>query len=160
MLLSPGSADGCQLMMKELAHHYSHYFNRDLGRSGPLWGGRYYSCIAESSLYVLACYRYIELNPVRAGLVRQPAEYRWSSHGANAEGQASSLVAVSAHEELLALGTDDAARRGSYKNLFSDSLDETLLRRIRKATAGGLPLASETFKARIASAGSVSDTSV
>jgi putative transposase len=143
LLLSPGSADGCQVMMKELGHRYSQYFNRAYGRAGPLWGGRYYSCIAESALYVLACYRYIELNPVRAGLVAHPAEYRWSSHRVNAEGKDGCLI--SPHEEFLALGTQEHARRHAYKTLIADALDETLLKRIRESTVGGYPLASETF---------------
>jgi putative transposase len=130
-------------MMKELGHRYSQYFNRTYGRTGPLWGGRYYSCIAESALYVLACYRYIELNPVRAGLVTHPSEYRWSSHRVNANGQEDSFI--SPHDEFLALGAQETTRRLSYKTLFVDSLDEALLERIRESTVGGYPLASEAF---------------
>jgi putative transposase len=135
-------------MMKELGQRYSQYFNRTYGRSGPLWGGRYYSCIAESALYVLACYRYIELNPVRAGMVRHPGEYSWSSYRANAEGNDDWLV--SPHQEFLALGAEEAARRRSYKNLFSESLEPLLLERIRESTVGGYPLASEAFKIELA----------
>ena len=135
-------------MMKELGQRYSQYFNRTYGRSGPLWTGRYYSCIAESALYVLACYRYIEQNPVRAGIVRHPADYKWSSYLANAEGVADSLI--SPHQEFLALGVERESRRCAYKNLFTDTLEPPLLTRIRESTLGGYPLASETFSAELA----------
>jgi len=137
-------------MMKELGQRYSQYFNRTYGRSGPLWTGRYYSCIAESALYVLACYRYIELNPVRAGMVGNPAEYRWSSYLANAEGVEDRLT--SPHQEFLALGVERDARRRAYKDLFSSALESPLLTRIRESTLGGYPLASEGFKVEKAAA--------
>jgi hypothetical protein len=73
-------------------------------RSGTLWEGRFRSCLAQSDDYVLACYRYIELNPVRAERVRHPREYRWSSYRANAEGKMDELV--SPHEEYRRLGRE------------------------------------------------------
>ena len=143
LLLSPESTDGCQALMKELGQCYAQYFNRTYARTGPLWGRRYYSCIAESAQYVLACYRYIELNPVRAGMVADPSEYQWSSHRVNAGAREDSLI--SPHEEFLALGTEESTRRPSYKALFADALNEKLLERIRVSTVGGYPLASEAF---------------
>jgi putative transposase len=148
LLLSPSCSESCQTMMKELAQRYSQYFNRTYARSGPLWTGRYYSCIAESAVYVLACYRYIEMNPVRAGIVGHPAEYKWSSYLANAEGVDDRLT--SPHQELIALGDGQAARQHAYKNLFGEALEPPLLVRIRESTLGGYPLASEEFKAQIA----------
>ena len=136
------------MMMKQLGHRYAQYFNRSYGRSGPLWGGRYYSCIAESAYYVLACYRYIELNPVRAGLVRLPGDYRWSSHSANTEGAAGEML--SPHKEFLALGVDEEARRRVYGFLFAEQIETALLKRIREATVGGYPLASNAFKEAVA----------
>lgn len=147
LLLSPEAAEGCQGMMKELGQCYAQYFNRTYGRTGPLWGRRYYSCIAESAQYVLACYRYIELNPVRAGLALHPAEYCWSSYRINAQGQDDRLI--SPHQEFLALGTEESTRRASYESLFLYALDEKLLERIRQSTIGGYPLASEGFGARL-----------
>jgi putative transposase len=146
LLLSPSSGDGCQLMMKGLAQRYSLYFNRTHGRCGALWGGRYYSCIAESALYVLACYRYIEMNPVRAGMTSHPAGYRWSSYRSNANGYDDGLVTP--HDEFLALGTEELKRRRAYEGLFNESLELAVVERIRASTAGGYPLASDSFKAK------------
>jgi len=71
LLMTPDSSDACGYLM------------RRHGRTGTLWEGRFRSCVAESARYVLACYRYIELNPVRAGMAGHPAAYAWSSHAAN-----------------------------------------------------------------------------
>ena len=134
-------------MMKQLGHRYAQYFNRRYGRSGPLWGGRYYSCIAESARYVLACYRYIESNPVRANLVPDPGSYRWSSYTVNADGAGGGFL--SPHEEFLALGVSDESRREAYKGLFTGRIEPSLFARIREATLGGYPLVSETFKSEM-----------
>lgn len=83
LLLTPGSPDSCTGLMRDLGQRYVQYFNRRHRRSGTLWEGRFRSCVAESARYVLACYRYIELNPVRAGLVSDPRAYPWSSFRAN-----------------------------------------------------------------------------
>jgi REP element-mobilizing transposase RayT len=84
ILLTPPSANACALMMHQLAGGYSTYFNRRYKRTGVLWQGRFCSCAVDSASYVLACYRYIELNPVRAALVEKAEDYRWSSYRATA----------------------------------------------------------------------------
>lgn len=150
LLISPKTAEAGKAMMKHLGQRYAQYFNRTSGRTGPLWDGRYRSCVAESARYVIACYRYIELNPVRAGIVNHPARYRWSSYRANAEGHDDGFI--SPHAEFLGLGIDLEARRRAYTVLVGDALDPSLIERIRTATNGGYPLASETFKAEIAAA--------
>ena len=96
---------------------------------------------------MLACYRYIELNPVRACLVAKPDDYRWSSFRANSGGRAESLL--SPHPEYLALGAHPAARSAAYLGLFEHALEPSLLDSIRKATNGGYPLGSETFKSAV-----------
>jgi putative transposase len=151
LLLTPSSDQGCQGMMKDLGQRYSQYFNRTYGRSGPLWDGRYRSCLAQSALYVLACYRYIELNPVRAGMVAHPAQYAWSSYRANAEGHDDRLATP--HSEFLALGSEAGSRQHGYRMLFDQTLDPLLVESIRASTSGGYPLASEGFKANLAAAG-------
>jgi 4-hydroxyphenylpyruvate dioxygenase len=95
--------------MRDLGQRYVQSFNRHYGRSGTLWEGRYRSFIAESARYVMACYRYIELNPVDAGMVAAPADYPWSSYAANTGTRSDRLV--TAHPEYLALG-NDAERYG------------------------------------------------
>jgi len=74
LLMTPHQADACALVMKQL------------------WEGRFRSCLVGSEQYALACYRYIELNPVRARIVARPREYRWSSYGANAEGRRDEMI--------------------------------------------------------------------
>ena len=149
LLVTPDSVDACGPFMRDLGRSYVPYFNRRYQRSGTLWEGRFRSCIAESARYVLACYRYVELNPVRAAMVSDPADHPWSSHRANIGLQVDdSLVA---HAEFHALSADVAARRAVYKDFFATPLELDLLRTIRKATQGGYPLASEAFKARLGS---------
>jgi putative transposase len=88
--------------------HYVGHVNVRYRRTGTLWGGRYKSCLVDTDRYLLTCYRYIELNPVRAAMVATPGEYRWSSYHANAEGAGDPLVRF--HPEYLRLGHDPAAR--------------------------------------------------
>lgn len=148
ILLTPATSDACTLLMRDLGQRYVQHFNRRYGRTGTLWEGRYRSFIAETARYVLACYRYIELNPVDAGMVNDPATYPWSSYGANTGTRADPLIA--AHSEFLALGSEAAGRHASYARLVADGIEPSLLREIREAEDKGYPLASEAFKADLA----------
>src|SRR5271165_6570053 len=80
LLLTPATASGCGALMKHLGQRYAQHVNRTYRRSGTLWEGRFRSCLTQSEHYLLACQRYVELNPVRAGMVRDPGDYAWSSH--------------------------------------------------------------------------------
>src|SRR6188508_17354 len=100
LLLTPGAAESCTELMRDIGRNYVPYFNRRHERTGTLWEGRFRSCIVDSARYVLACYRYIELNPVRAGLVDRPESYAWSSYRANADGHDDRLTTP--HPELSA----------------------------------------------------------
>lgn len=148
VLLTPRDADGCTVLMRDLGQRYVQYFNRRYRRTGTLWEGRYRSCLVESAQYVLACYRYIELNPVRAGLASNPRDYPWSSHGANVGNRQDPLV--SPHSEYLALGSDPATQRTAYVRLFEDELETTFLSSIRDATKSGFPLVTDSFKSGLA----------
>ena len=75
LLITPENVTACALLMRDLAGCYAGYFNRRHGRSGTLWEGRFGSCVVDSPLYVLGCYRYIELNPVRAGMAGAALDY-------------------------------------------------------------------------------------
>lgn len=144
LLVSPSRADACALLMRDLGRCYVLYFNRRHHRSGTLWEGRFRSCIAESGGYVMACYRYIELNPVRAGMVADPASYAWSSHATNVGLRPDPMVVP--HCEFLALA-NGGSPHATYRGLFAQFLDEGVVRSIREATNGGYPLVSESFKA-------------
>lgn len=144
ILLTPEAADSCTRLMRDLGQRYVPYFNSRHGRTGTLWEGRFRSCLVESPRYVLACYRYIELNPVRAGMVHRPDQYAWSSYKANA--CAAADPHVTDHAEYVALGASHEARERAYRELFAEPIDEPLLAAIRDCTNQGYPLASEAFK--------------
>ena len=150
LLLTPAKADSAGLLMKHLGQRYVQYVNRSYRRSGTLWEGRFRSCLTQTEDYVLACYRYIELNPVRAGMVRQPRDYRWTSYPANADGRRDSLITP--HDQYLRLGREAEARRQAYRALFKAHLDEETVDRIRAATNGNYVLGGSRFEAEIAAA--------
>jgi putative transposase len=143
LLLTPPSVDACIALMRNLGQRYVQYFNKRHARTGTLWEGRFRSCVTESARYVLACYRYIEMNPVRAGMVRTPVEYPWSSHRANIGLKRDALVHP--HVEYLALGGLASTPADSYLQLCGTAIDEALLRRIREATNGGYPIGGDAF---------------
>lgn len=147
LLMTPSTADACAGLMRDLGQRYVQYFNRRHERSGTLWEGRFHSCIAESARYVLACYRYIELNPVDAGMTTHPGDYRWSSYSVNSGTRAD--PSISAHPEYAALGISDEQRQCSYRALFEQEIDEALQQAIEDATNSGYPLASDAFKASV-----------
>ena len=144
LLMTPGAAGACTGLMRDLGQRYVQYFNRRHERTGTLWEGRFKSCLAESAHYVLGCYRYIELNPVRAGMVDHPSAYLWSSHAVNSGMRSDSFV--NPHPEFLALASTEPARCAAYRALVEQRLDPTLLHEIRDAANTGYPLASEAYK--------------
>ena len=148
LLLTPSDTKACATLMRNLGQRYVQYFNRRYERSGTLWEGRPHSCLVESARYVMATYRYIELNPVRAGMVCAPALYEWSSHEANA-GRIDD-PAISPHVEYVALSSDPQARRAAYEQLFQKGDDPRFLAEIREATSGGYPLLGESLKGSLA----------
>jgi putative transposase len=147
LLVTPSAPDTCTVLMRDLGQRYVQYFNRRYERTGTLWEGRFRSCVTESAAYVLACYRYIELNPVRAGMVSHPTAYRWSSYAVNAGARSDPLI--SPHGEFIALGSDCLARQAAYRSLVDEALHPSILDAIRSATNGGYPLVSESFKTRM-----------
>jgi putative transposase len=138
LLLTPHTERACGELMKEVGQRYVQHVNRARGRTGTLWEGRFHSSIAASGRYVLACYRYIELNPVRAGIVADPSDYRWSSHRANAGGEADGVLTP--HPAFVELSDDAAMRRRQYIGLFEASLEPELLDEIRSAARNGRAL--------------------
>ena len=152
LLLTPSSAEACTALMRDLGQRYVQYFNRRHARTGTLWEGRFRSSVVESARYVLACYRYIELNPVRAGMVRHAADYPWSSHTANI-GEAPRTF-LSPHVEFVALGSSVSGCEAAYRLLFESEMETAVIREIREATNGGYPLAGDAFKERLRSSSS------
>jgi putative transposase len=138
LLLTPQSRESCAALMKSLGQHYVQHVNRVQGRTGTLWEGRFWSSVCAAERYVLACYRYIELNPVRAGLSDGPAGYPWSSYRSNAQGERDDLLAP--HECYLALAESPAARRRAYVGLFAWELGFADIDEIRRASRSGRPM--------------------
>jgi putative transposase len=115
-----------------------------------LWEGRYRAAPIDSEAYFLSCCRYIELNPVRAGMVGHPRDYSWSSYRAHALGRADTLV--SDHPLYHALGRSGANRQDAYRKLFHTPLDAGFVDALRGATNGGWALGNDRFKGQIAKA--------
>jgi putative transposase len=150
LLISTERSEAPGALMKGLGQRYVQYVNRTYRRSGTLWEGRYRSCLTQEEDYLLACQRYIELNPVRAGMAEHPAEYRWSSYRANAQGEADALLKP--HPLYEALGPDMASRQAAYRELFRYELEPGLVDEIRRATHGNYALGNDRFATEIAAA--------
>ena len=151
LLVTPNEPDAVSRTMQDVGRRYVQYVNFTYRRSGTLWEGRFKASLVDTQQYFLTCARYIELNPVRAGIAKTPADYAWSSYRHYALGQESGLL--SAHEEYQALGTTDLERQSAYRDLFNTSVDDTgLQQEIRETVNGGWPLGSERFKDEIEAA--------
>lgn len=148
LLVTPMFEDGVSELMKQLGLQYVQYVNKTHGRTGTLWEGRFRSCLVGEEYYFLGCQRYVELNPVRAGLVADPSEYRWSSYRRNALGEANPLIVP--HRLYKRLGDNSQARIEAYRKLFQEPLDSKLVDQIRKYTNGGFVVGSERFQQDIA----------
>jgi len=147
LLITPSMQQSCAVLMRNLGQRYVQYFNRRYRRSGTLWEGRFHSCLVESAQYVVACHRYVERNPVRAGMVRVPRDYPWSSHNGNA-GRADNTI-LTAHPEYEAFGLNPDSRHKAYEALCDLPDEPAFLASIRDATNGGFDLVSERFKSKL-----------
>lgn len=134
-------------IMQSLGRRYVRYVNARYRRTGTLWEGRYRACLVDSDRYLLTCYRYIELNPVRAGMVDAPGEYRWSSFSRNAFGMADDVVTP--HATYVALGSSGEERCRAYRRLFRSAIDHDDIEAIRGHVNQGKVLGSEEFRNRV-----------
>lgn len=147
LLVTPVEARAVSAMMQTLGRNYVAYVNGRYRRTGTLWEGRYKSCLVDSDRYVLICYRYIELNPVRAGMVATPIEYRWSSHRCNAAGETDALIRP--HAQYLALGWASGSACTAYRALFAQGMSDDRLAEIRAYVQQQKALGSARFQAQI-----------
>jgi putative transposase len=144
LIISPFQAGGIGRVMQSVGRRYVRYFNTVHGRTGSLWEGRYRATPIDSERYLMTCHRYIELNPVRAGLSSSPSGYKWSSHSANAFGIADRLI--SPHQLYLALGSNPEARRAAYRSLFRGAIEPSTLEYIRHSVHSQWPLGSSSYQ--------------
>ena len=147
LLLTPRKADSAGQLMKRLGQRYVQYVNRTYKRSGTLWEGRFRSCILQEQQYLFTCQRYIEMNPVRAGMVHHPDEYDWSSYSVNGQGEVSSFIEP--HFLYRKLGLTAVERQQAYRELFKHELDSGEIDKIRKTTNGNFSLGDNRFNAEI-----------
>lgn len=147
LLMTPNFSDSISRCMQSLGRHYVRYFNHRYLRSGTLFEGRFKSSIVQTGPYYLACQRYIELNPVRAGMVADPASYSWSSYRAHALDQRAALWTP--HAEYLALGRTAESRATAYRQLFAQQLSGETVSDIRDALNASLVLGSDRFRKQV-----------
>ena len=171
LLMTPGEQRCIPRAMQWFGAHYAQYFNKCYRRRGSLWEGRYKASLVDTDRYLLLCYRYIEMNPVRAGMVSTPGAYPWSSYRQNAgmeEGvgafaptpdspdsargvRAFALTPeITPHEIFLALGSTTQQRQKAYRALFDEVLDRKTLTEFRRGVEKQRPVGSPEFLLRVA----------
>ena len=121
LLVTPGSPENISKAMRRLAQRYVQHFNKTHGRTGAMWEGRFKSIPVDSARYLLKCQRYIEQNPVRAGIAAQPRDYTWSSYRYNAEGWPSTLVKP--HPTYLEMVGEDGRFADAYRDFLHEVPD-------------------------------------
>lgn len=149
LLITPLHEQSLSKALQMLGRYYVQYYNHCYQRTGTLWEGRYKSTLIDSTSYLLTCMRYIELNPVRAGMAAHPVDYPWSSYAGNALGKPDALL--NSHAEYLQLGKTDTERMAAYRQLFQYHLSEGSINEIREATNKAWVLGNEQFKAQVQS---------
>lgn len=147
LLMTPTDVGQVARVMQALGRRYVRFINDRYHRTGTLWEGRYKACLVDSETYLLSCYRYIELNPVRAAMVPNVEDYPWSSFACNAMGKHDALVRP--HAAYVGLGTDDAARCASYRSLVMQAAAPEELDLIRLYLQRQHALGSCRFRAAI-----------
>lgn len=145
LLATPADEVGLGRMMQWVGRHYVPYFNQKYGRVGTLWQGRYKTTVIDSERYFLTCSRYIELNPVRAGMLSDPGQYRWSSYAHHVGLHPDPLVTD--HALYWALGNTPFAREAAYRDLAQQALTPEQIAALSEATLKGWALGSDQFKA-------------
>lgn len=148
LLVTPTDEQGLSRMMQALGRRYVGWFNHKYERSGTLWEGRFRAALIESEHYFMACLRYIELNPVRAGMVLAGADYRWSSCAHHLGRRHDPLV--SDHALFWALGNTPFERERAYLDLLNQGVTEDERVELTVAVLKGRPLGSVKFLKRLA----------
>ena len=147
LLASPGNNDSISRTLQSLGRNYVQYYNECYGHSGTLWEGRYRATIIDSKHYLLPCSRVIETNPVRAGLVKTPKDYVWSSYQRNAYAKKNELITE--HRIYSQLSATDKAKASAYRALFKKPVSEQELDTIMQATNKGWALGDSKFASKI-----------
>jgi putative transposase len=147
LIATPDTERSIPTMMRKLGARYVPYYNRRYERTGTLWEGRYKSFPIDTERYLLMCVRYVEMNPVRAGIVERPEQYQWSSYRTHAWGVKSSFIQV--HPVMMTLGRDDAERHMTYREFCSEPISPEELTSVRDAVQYGKALGTREFEHRV-----------
>ena len=147
LLVTPSEKVGISRVMQHVGRCYVGYVNWRYQRTGTLWEGRHKASLIDSDAYLLRVYRYIEMNPVRAGMVNHPGKYPWSSFSSNTRIYHDALITP--HDVYLSLADDAAKRVKTYLDLFDQGLSRDELKEIRCALAYNFPLGNDRFKLEI-----------
>ncbi len=147
LLITPSGIPRLSLFMQYIGRRYVPYMNHKYGKSGSIWEGRYKSSLVDVEDYFLTVMRYIELNPVRAGMVEAPGHYRWSSFCHNAGLREISFITQ--HEVYFGLGKTGEERIQAYTSLFDGYIDAEKLKNIGEAWQTGTPLGSDMFREKV-----------
>lgn len=147
LLVTPFHEHGVSHMMQDLGRKYVRYINHEYKRTGTLWEGRFKSSLVDSDHYLLTCMRYIELNPVRASMVKHPGDYQWSSYACNAMGKPNTIL--SSHVIYQQLDNLPESRQFNYRELFNNHIDTEEIHSIRDALNHELVLGRDDFIEKI-----------
>lgn len=147
LLVTPAEAGSLGRMMQAVGRRYVRYINDSARHTGTLWEGRYKASLVDNERYVLACYRYIELNPVRAAMVVAPTDYPWSSYRGNGLGIADALLTQ--HASYRALGADAVSRGNRYREIVAEAIPPDELAAIRLYVQRQRALGSDRFQQQI-----------
>ncbi len=154
ILATPEFEHSISKVFQSVGRRYVQYFNFTYHRTGTFWEGRYRATVVDSEQYLLTLMRYIELNPVRAGMVEHPGDYPWSSHRRNAQGDSGKNAHwIRPHNEYLRLGHDAVERQEAYRELFDSAIPGNDLREIRECTHKGWALGNERFREQVEALG-------
>ncbi|MDB5968219.1 MAG: transposase [Hydrocarboniphaga sp.] len=147
LLMTPAQPGAIGKVLQSVERRYEQYVNTRYRRTGTLWEGRHKASVIDSEQYLLTCYRYIEMNPVRAGMVKHPGDYAWSSYASHAQGQDDALIRD--HACYRQLARTDEERRSAYRQLFRAQLSQAALTEVRDALNQCRVYGSERFKDEI-----------
>jgi len=147
LLMTPSDEHGISKLMSLVGKDYVMYVNRVRRRSGTLWEGRHKSSLVSAEEYLLNCYRYIELNPVRAGIAKSPGDFPWSSYACHALGRPDRLVQD--HSLYMALGRTAVERRQAYREFLGNTSYDREIDAIRAASSRNFPLGDDRFQLQI-----------
>ncbi len=149
LLATPQDETSIPKTLQSVGRRYVQYFDYHYSRPGTLWEDHHKATVIDSTHYLFTCSRYIELNPVRAGMVGHPREYPWSSYHHNAQGKADRLI--TAHCLYRRLGRTNKERHTGYRHLFRSHLSEHDVTTIQEATNKGWTLGNSRFREKVKS---------